>query len=76
MNAEEKYKKLQRRYATLKRRNKIEAKKMNTARIRAFHRGQAYMREKISEIFPEAKNVHLDFIEPTSFSKRKKESLR
>lgn len=72
MSFEEKYKKLQRKYAQLKRRTKIEMKKLNIARTKAFHRGQSYMREKISQQIPEAMDIHLDFIEPISFSKSKR----
>lgn len=37
------------------------------------HRGQSYMREKISQSIPEAKGVYVDYVEPTSFYKREKE---
>ncbi len=77
MNTEEKFKKLQKQYDVLKRRRKVETQKMNTARIKAFHKGQSYMRDKIAQIFPEAKNVYVDYIEPTSFHKvRQNETLR
>lgn len=65
---EKKNRRLQAVYAALKRRRKSEVKNLINSRIRSFHRGQGYMREKISQIYPAAAEVHVDYIEPMSFT--------